>query len=99
MLVSGRTSVPVANNAFLTIFPNPGFRYQAVVFAAKLDAAFATELTYGVNCVHFQAGNNYVVGGSGAFVQVSYTGNDIQLKNVIGSAVNLCWTIQVNRIF
>jgi hypothetical protein len=88
----------------VTIFPDPGYKYQAYIFCGVYNTTDPDEININNNAIRFgSVATNFVNPQGSQRVKVSFDTtlgleNDLILQNTSGSSNVLCWTVQVNRI-
>lgn len=87
----------------MTIYPNPGFSYQAYVFASKQVPSstpstgsagqyFGNASRYADGTVKLEPPNSVAAAG---FV---FSGQDLQVTNLFGASATLTWSVLVVQI-
>lgn len=88
VLVGTVTLNPLATSV---IFPDPGYLYQLYWFEGSGGLFNKT----GIAVLH--ASGRFITSNSG-FVEIEYTGNDIQLRNTSNSVIfTVTWTLEIIR--
>lgn len=98
-VISVSASASLINGASTTILADPGYAYQAWLFA-NIDGSSGNPVL--ASAVHFSNNANTViqittVGNAGPF-SFSYVGNDLKVTNGSGVVNTIIWTIMVNRL-
>lgn len=92
-------SASVANNAFQTIFTNPGYSYTGSAWVGVQGGTIFLNVTP----VRWVGGSNSIEeinhGSAGDDrVPITFSGNDLRVQNKVGSTQTLVWSLIINRL-
>lgn len=79
----------------ITIFPDPGYPYQAYYFLGANGLAVISAAT----AVHYSNNVNVIEAAQTANIQIFYSGNGLKVKNIAnsGSPIATLWTLEIIR--